>query len=204
MFSKPSNNPAPKPPTSATPATPPLVPTGPTQAATTASPAMASDLGAKKGPRVASLIANDITLEGNLSGDGELQIDGVIRGDVRVARMTVGETGHVEGGIYAETAEIRGRVIGSITAKQVRLYGACYVDGDITHEQLAIESGAFFQGRSLKFQRQAPTLSQAPVQAAPTQAPPVPERPAVSPATGNATIGSPSTNGDASKSPTAN
>ena len=45
-----------------------------------------------------------------------------------------------------------------LTAKQVRLYGTAYVDGDVTHEQLAIESGAFFQGRSLKFQRPAPAL----------------------------------------------
>ncbi len=34
-----------------------------------------------------------------------------------------------------------------------RLYGTAYVDGDITHEQLAMETGAFFQGRSLQFQR---------------------------------------------------
>jgi len=46
-------------------------------------------------------------------------------------------------------------VTGSITAKQVRLYGACHVDGDITHEQLAMETGAFFQGRSLRLQRPA-------------------------------------------------
>ena len=151
---------------------------------------------------IAIFAINDITLEGSLSGDGELQVDGVIRGDVRVARMTVGETGHVEGGIYSETAEIRGRVIGSITAKQVRLYGACYVDGDITHEQLAIESGAFFQGRSLKFQRPAP--AQAATSHTPTTAtaptPPAAERPAVSPATGNTTAGSSSAvNGDAAK-----
>ena len=37
----------------------------------------------------------------------------------------------------------------------MRLYATAYVDGDITHEQLSIENGAFFQGRSLKFQRQA-------------------------------------------------
>jgi cytoskeletal protein CcmA (bactofilin family) len=50
---------------------------------------------------------------------------------------------------------VRGKVSGSITAKQVRLYGACHVDGDITHEQLAMETGAFFQGRSLRLQRPA-------------------------------------------------
>lgn len=112
--------------------------------------------GRKTQPRVASLISSDIAIEGDLSGDGELQIDGVVRGDVRVGRLTVGETGHVEGGVHAEVVEVRGRIVGAITAKQVRLYGTAYVDGDITHEQLAMETGAFFQGRSLKFQRQAP------------------------------------------------
>jgi cytoskeletal protein CcmA (bactofilin family) len=115
---------------------------------------------------VASLISPDITVEGNVTGDGELQIDGVVRGDVRVARLTIGETGHVEGSVYAEAVEVRGRVVGAITAKQVRLYGTAYIDGDITHEQLAMETGAFFQGRSLKFQRPA-----APPQPQPAPAP---------------------------------
>lgn len=102
---------------------------------------------------MASLIANDMTLEGNISGGGELQVDGAIKGDVRVERVTIGDGGHVDGGVYAEAVEVRGRVSGSITAKQVRLHGACHVEGDITHEQLAMETGAFFQGRSLRLQR---------------------------------------------------
>lgn len=125
----------------------------------------------KARPRVASLISDGITIEGGVTGDGELQIDGVVRGDVRVGRLTVGDTGHIEGSVYAEAAEIRGRVIGSVTAKQVRLYGTSYVDGDITHEQLAMETGAFFQGRSLKFQRPAapaPQPAPQPVAAAPS------------------------------------
>ena len=113
-------------------------------------------------PKVASLLSADITIEGSVTGEGELQIDGVVRGDVRVGRLTVGETGHIEGGVYAEVVEVRGRVVGAITSKQVRLYGTSYVDGDITHEQLAMETGAFFQGRSLKFQRPAPVQQPAP------------------------------------------
>jgi len=92
-------------------------------------------------------------LEGDISGGGEIQVEGTIKGDVRVEHVTVGDGGAVEGGIYAEIVEVRGKVSGSITAKQVRLYGACHVDGDITHEQLAMETGAFFQGRSLRLQR---------------------------------------------------
>ncbi len=120
---------------------------------------------ARKAPRPASLISEDITLEGGVAGDGDLHVDGVIRGDVRIGHLTIGETGHIEGSIHAETAEIRGRVIGTLIAKQVRLYGTAYVDGDITHEQLSVEIGAFFQGRSLKFQRPAPVALAAPEEA---------------------------------------
>ena len=126
----------------------------------------------KSPPKIASLISPDITIEGGITGDGELQIDGVVRGDVRVGRLTVGETGHIEGSIYAEAVEVRGRIVGAVTAKQVRLYGTSYIDGDITHEQLAMETGAFFQGRSLKFQRPAPQVAPTPVLAAPIEVAP--------------------------------
>jgi cytoskeletal protein CcmA (bactofilin family) len=154
MFSKPANKPAPTPAKSAPePVAAPV-------------PAAAMDAPKPK-PKVASLISSGITIEGGVTGDGELQIDGVVRGDVRVGRLTVGETGHIEGSVYAEAAEVRGRIVGSVTAKQVRLYGTSYIDGDITHEQLAMETGAFFQGRSLKFQRPAaPAPAPAPVPAA--------------------------------------
>jgi len=108
------------------------------------------------------LVCENLTIEGAVSGDGEAQIDGAVKGDVRVARLTIGETGRIEGQVFAETVEVRGRVVGAITAKQVRLYGSAHVEGDITHEQLAMETGAYFQGRSLKFQRPAPALEVVP------------------------------------------
>lgn len=152
MFSKSSSNqphpqPAPTPPTpqpSAAPAPAPAAPAAPHAEAARTAP---------RPQKGASLIAADMTLEGDITGGSEILIDGVIKGDVRVQHVTVGDGGQVEGGIHAEAVEVRGRVTGSITANQVRLYGACHVDGDITHEQLAMETGAFFQGRSLRLQR---------------------------------------------------
>jgi cytoskeletal protein CcmA (bactofilin family) len=120
---------------------------------------------ARKTPRPASLISEDITIEGSIAGEGDLHVDGVIRGDIRIGHLTIGETGHIEGSIQAETVEARGRIIGALTAKQVRLHATAYVDGDITHEQLSVETGAFFQGRSLKFQRPAPVALAAPEEA---------------------------------------
>ncbi len=114
----------------------------------------------------ASVIGKDLVLEGGITGDGELHVDGVVKGDVRVSRLTIGETGQIEGTVLAELVEARGKVIGSITAKQIRLFATAHIDGDITHEQLAMETGASFQGRSLKFQRPVAPVS-APL-AAPT------------------------------------
>jgi cytoskeletal protein CcmA (bactofilin family) len=157
MFSKTSSN-TPQPSTTPTGSTTPPTPAPQSahQPAPTPTPAPVPEPTRTSAPRPSkapSIIGPDLTIEGDVSGGGELQIEGMIKGDVRIEHVTVGDGGSVEGGIYAEAVEVRGKVSGSITAKQVRLYGACHVDGDITHEQLAMETGAFFQGRSLRLQR---------------------------------------------------
>jgi cytoskeletal protein CcmA (bactofilin family) len=97
-----------------------------------------------------SLIAENVRVDGDLASDGDVQLDGALHGDLKVAHLSIGETGQVEGAISADAVEIRGRVAGTITAKSVRLYATARVDGDITHEQLAVEVGAYFAGRSVK------------------------------------------------------
>lgn len=116
------------------------------------------------GPRIASMLANDLAFEGNISGAGDLHIDSAVKGDVRVSRLTVGETGNIEGSVNADYVEVRGRVVGAIHGKQVKLMSTAYVDGDITHEQLSIDVGAYFQGRCLQTRKGegAPTHQPAP------------------------------------------
>ena len=97
--------------------------------------------------KAASVLAADLVFEGAISGDGELMIDGVVKGDVHVAYLVVGEHARVEGAIHGGQIEVRGHVHGSIEGKAVRLLQTAHVEGDITHEQLSIEVGAFFQGR---------------------------------------------------------
>jgi len=118
------------------------------------------------GPAVAqrglSTLSSDLKFDGNVTGGGDLQIDGAIKGDVRVGRLIVGETGAVEGNVSADYIEVRGRVVGGVQGKQVKLISTAYVDGDITAEQLSIDIGAFFQGRVLQGRREAPAPTPAP------------------------------------------
>lgn len=171
MFSKPSSN-TPQPTSTPTPTGGATPTPAPPQSA--AAPEPSRPATAPRAQKAPSIIGPDMTLEGDIAGGGEIQVDGTIKGDVKVEHVTVGDGGVVEGGIYSEAVEVRGKVVGSITAKQVRLYGACHVDGDITHEQLAMETGAFFQGRSLRLQRPASATVSA---SAPRSEPAAPREP---------------------------
>jgi cytoskeletal protein CcmA (bactofilin family) len=104
-------------------------------------------------PKPASLFSQGLTVRGDIVGDVEVHVDCAVLGDVKVGKLVVGPNARIEGSIVAQAIEIHGLVIGAVTAQAVRLYGTSRVDGDITHEQLAMETGAEFQGRSLKFRR---------------------------------------------------
>lgn len=117
---------------------------------------------AKPAPRAYSTLSADLQFVGSISGAGDLQIDGASKGDVRVGRLIVGETGALDGDVAADYVEVRGRVVGNIIGKQVKLVATGYVDGDITAGQLSIDIGAYFQGRVLQGRRDAPSLSVVP------------------------------------------
>jgi cytoskeletal protein CcmA (bactofilin family) len=106
-----------------------------------------------------STLSADLRFEGNVSGSGDLQVDGQIKGDVKVGRLIVGETGAIEGGVNADYVEVRGRIVGAVSGKQVKLISTAYVDGDITAEQLSIDIGAYFQGRCIQGSRNAAPAS---------------------------------------------
>ena len=136
-----------------------------------AAPAPRSAGPAPVSQRGLSTLSSDLQFDGNISGGGDLQIDGAIKGDVRVGRLIVGETGAVEGNVSGDYVEIRGRVVGAISGKQVKLIATAYVDGDLTAEQMSIDIGAYFQGRVLQGRREAPAPTPAPRPAAPEPAP---------------------------------
>lgn len=110
-----------------------------------------------------SAIGSGLIVDGNVTGTGELMLDGTVRGDVKCSHLIVGESGNIEGKVEAESIEVRGRILGAITGKQIKLQATAYVEGDITHEQLAIDVGAYFQGRCLQTRR-----AEAPAPAAPS------------------------------------
>ena len=97
---------------------------------------------------VPSIIGEDLTIRGNVTSKGEIQVDGEIEGDIRCGSLLVGDKARVMGGVVAEDVVVRGNIVGSITGLRVTLQGQCHVEGDIFHQSLAIEQGAYFEGKS--------------------------------------------------------
>jgi len=115
-----------------------------------AQPAYATKPQAFRGPdRMApSIIGEDLTVSGNVLSRGEVQVDGQIQGDVHCSSLIVGEKAQITGGIVAEDVVVRGQVMGSIRGNRVTLQASSHVEGDVFHKSLAIEQGAFFEGKS--------------------------------------------------------
>ena len=95
-----------------------------------------------------SVIGPELQITGNLISRGEVQIDGEINGDVYGSHVLVGERATVTGGIVADEVVVRGHVMGSVRGKRVLLQSTCRVEGDVYHLTLAIEQGAYFEGKS--------------------------------------------------------
>lgn len=96
----------------------------------------------------ASIIGEDLTVTGNIISKGEVQIEGEIQGDIYCASLSIGEKGRVRGAVVAEEVSVRGRVTGSIHALSVTLEPNSHIEGDICHQNLKLEQGSYFEGRS--------------------------------------------------------
>jgi cytoskeletal protein CcmA (bactofilin family) len=93
-----------------------------------------------------SILSGDLVINGTVTAEGEIQLDGQIEGDVRAGALIVGEKASVKGEVVAESVTIRGRVLGSVRGRQVQLASTARIEGDIIHSALSVESGAFFEG----------------------------------------------------------
>ena len=76
---------------------------------------------------VPSIISADLTVTGTLVSSGDIQIDGIVEGDVRSVGLVIGEKAEIHGEILAEDLTVRGRVMGRIRARKVQLSATSHV-----------------------------------------------------------------------------
>lgn len=110
-------------------------------------------------PRSNTVIAKDVLISGKLSGEGVVQIEGTVEGEVNLkGYVIVTPTGKVKGPVEADVIRVAGRVEGNlISHDHVQLERTGTINGDVTTVSFVIENGGRLNGRTTMVPEQAST-----------------------------------------------
>lgn len=114
-------------------------PLSPPPSASNLTPSSTRDVQAHLGP--------GSRVEGKLTFEGGVRVDGQIEGEISAQDMIIGEGAEITAQIQASTVVVQGRVTGDITArKRVELKAPATVIGNISTPSLVIHEGVVFEG----------------------------------------------------------
>ena len=95
-------------------------------------------------------IGHSITIDGEVSSDETLRVDGQVRGQIhmREAELTIGQSARVEAEVRGTRVLVLGTVRGNIAASsRIELGATANVTGDISADTVVLVEGARFRGR---------------------------------------------------------
>jgi cytoskeletal protein CcmA (bactofilin family) len=95
-----------------------------------------------------TVIGSTIVIDGEISGDEDLVIEGTVKGKIALREsLFVESSGVIEADIETANVEVSGQVTGNIAAtEKVELKADCKVMGDIRAPRILIADGAAFRG----------------------------------------------------------
>ena len=94
-----------------------------------------------------SYIGETLQLEGDLRSSGDVDVAGLVNGNLFVSDLTISETGSVRGSMEATSVEVNGHVEGKITADTIIVGKSAVIKGDIFFKNtLKTEEGADIDG----------------------------------------------------------
>ncbi|MFM2306569.1 MAG: hypothetical protein RLZZ367_1238 [Bacteroidota bacterium] len=114
--------------------------------------------------RVMNQLGQGTVLNGDLSTEGDIRIDGKIIGNVTSkAKTVVGATGVIQGNVFCQNAYVDGTVNGNIEVSELLILSkTAHVTGDIKIKKLVVEEGAKFNGKCSMGATLASTTAQTP------------------------------------------
>lgn len=95
-----------------------------------------------------TIIGEQISIEGNIQGKGDLVIEGSVKGKIELEKhhLTVGLKGKVEAEILATDVTISGRLTGNIQALgKVEITKEANFNGEIRAKTISVEDGAYLK-----------------------------------------------------------
>ena len=96
-----------------------------------------------------AVIGSSIRINGDLEGEEDLLIEGVVNGTVRLKdnTVTIGREGKIKADVYAKAVNVDGNVEGDLYgAEQISVRQSAQVEGNIVSPRVSLEDGARFKG----------------------------------------------------------
>ena len=96
-----------------------------------------------------TIIGEHISIEGNIRGEGDLVIEGSMKGNIELEKhnFALGSKGRFEGDIQAQNVSISGQMSGKIkTQGRVEITKEADFLGDVKAKSISVGDGAYFKG----------------------------------------------------------
>lgn len=119
---------------------------------------------------VPSIISIGTKIKGNILGGDIIHIDGKLEGNVCCNELIIGVKGQVIGQVKAQTLNLYGSLHGTAEVENLFVAGTAHLIGDAVHTSIAIEPGAYIEGRCVRVAKRAAS-SEPEVKPAPKKAP---------------------------------
>lgn len=114
-----------------------------------------NSVGSTGGRRSApSILSEGFRVDGDIACAGEIHVGGTLIGNIVAGKVTLGESGSINGSVEAETAIINGALQGRLVAVNVILGRSAQVRADVIYCSMRIEPGAVFEGYSRRVERE--------------------------------------------------
>jgi cytoskeletal protein CcmA (bactofilin family) len=94
-----------------------------------------------------SFIGREVSIRGNVTGEGDLHIDGAVDGDIDCGILIIGAAGRIKGNVTAKRATVAGTVDGTVNAETLIVEKSASITGDLSYNSVSIETGAQVDGR---------------------------------------------------------
>ncbi len=95
-----------------------------------------------------NLIGAGTTITGDIHVNGDMRLDGAVKGKLSgKGKVVIGTSGSLEGEIHCQNADISGYVKGQLQVSELLvLKSTAKIIGDIHAQKISIEPGALFTG----------------------------------------------------------
>lgn len=95
-----------------------------------------------------NLIGNGTSITGDITSNGDVRIDGNLKGNISITgKLVIGPSGTLEGNVQCQNADISGEVKGKLNVTELlSLKATAKMEGDIVTGKISIEPNATFTG----------------------------------------------------------